>query len=91
MIRTNLEIRVLKNPKLQSSLGEAGRMDINDIGKEAYLHWNGPPTAKADRLRREALNRRLRRGRWHFITLDNKLDSVVTKRLKKKEPGLTFF
>ena len=35
------------------------------------MEW--PPTAKADRLRREALNRRLRRGRWHFITLDNNL------------------
>ena len=55
-------------------------MDINDIDKEAFLHWNGPPTAKADRLRREALNKIFRRGRWHFITLDNKLDSVVTKR-----------
>ena len=66
-------------------------MDINDIGKEVFLHWNGSPTAKADRLRREALNRRLRRGRWHFITLDNNLDLVVTKRLKKEEPGLPFF
>ena len=65
-------------------------MDINDIGKEAFLQWNGPPIAKADRLRREAFEC-IRRGRWHFITLDNKLDSVVTKRLKKKEPGLTFF
>ena len=55
-------------------------MDINDIGKEVFLDWNGSPTAKADRLRREALNRRLRRGRWHFITLDDKLESVVTKR-----------
>ena len=32
------------------------RMDIDDIGKEAFIHWNGPPTAKADRLRREALH-----------------------------------
>ena len=66
-------------------------MDINDIGKEAFLQWNSRPTAKADRLRRDVLDRIFRRGRWHFITLDNKLDSVVTKRLKKKEPGLTFF
>ena len=36
-------------------------------------------SAKADRLGREALDRIFGRGRWHFITLDNKLDSVVTK------------
>ena len=55
-------------------------MDINDIGKKAFLHWNDLPTAKADRLKREALDRIFQRGRWHFITLDSKLDSVVTKR-----------
>ena len=32
-------------------------MDVNDIGKEVFSQWNGPPAAKADRLRREALNR----------------------------------
>ena len=48
-------------------------MDIYDIGKEGILHWNCQPTAKADRLRREGLNRIYRRGRWHFITLDSKL------------------
>ena len=53
--------------------------DIYDIGKEAILRWNCQPTAKADRLRREALDRIFQRGRWHFIKLDNKLDSVVTK------------
>ena len=68
-----------------------GRMDIDDVGKEAFIHWNGPPTVKADRLGRESLDRIFGRGRWHFITLDNKLDSVVTKRLKKEEPDLPFF
>ena len=48
-------------------------------------------SAKADRLGREALDRIFGRGRWHFITLDNKLDSVVTKRLKTEEPDLPFF
>ena len=68
-----------------------GRMDIDDVGKEAFIHWNGPPIAKAERLEREALGRIFERGRWHFITLDNKLDSVVTKRLKAEEPALPFF
>ena len=68
-----------------------GRMDILDIGKEALIHWNGPPTAKADRLGREALDRIFGRGRWHFVTLDNKLDSTVTKKWRAEEPGLPFF
>ena len=55
-----------------------GRMDIDDVCKEAFID----STAKADRLGKEALDRIFGRGRWHFITLDNKLDSVVTKRLK---------
>ena len=66
-------------------------MDIEDVGKEAFIHQNGPPTAQADRLGREALDRIFGRGRWHFISLDNKLDSVVTKRLKTEESDLPFF
>ena len=68
-----------------------GRMDISDVGKEALIHWNGPPTAKADKLGRRALDRIFGKGQWHFITLDNKMDSVVTKRLRAEEPGLPFF
>ena len=48
-------------------------MDIFDIGKEALIHWNGTPIAKADRLGREAVNRIFWRGRWHFVTMDNKI------------------
>ena len=25
-------------------------MDISDIGKEAFIHWNGPPAARVDSL-----------------------------------------
>ena len=59
--------------------------------RKPFFHWNSPLTAKTDRLRREALDRIFRRGRWHCITLVNKLDSVVTKRSKKEDPGLPFF
>ena len=48
-------------------------------------------TAKADKLGRRALDRIFGKGQWHFITLDNKMDSVVTKRLRAEEPGLPFF
>ena len=60
-------------------------------GKEAWIHWNGPLTAKADRLGRDALDRLFERGRWHFVTLDNKVDSIVTKKLRSEKPGLPFF
>ena len=29
----------------------------NDIGKEALIHWNGPPLAKADSIGKAAINR----------------------------------
>ena len=29
--------------------------------------------------------------RWHFITVANKADSQVTKKLKKEQPNLPFF
>ena len=45
-----------------------GRMDISDIGKEALIHWNGPPLGRADRLGEAALDRLFGRGRWNFIT-----------------------
>ena len=68
-----------------------GNMDIEDVGKEAMVHWNGPPLAKADRLGREAMDRIFGRGKWNFTTLTNKSDSVVTKRLRNEESNLTFF
>ena len=40
-----------------------GRMDISDIGKEALIHWNGPPLAKADRLGEASLDRVFGRNR----------------------------
>ena len=66
-------------------------MDIMDIGKEALIHWNGPPLAKSDRLGIGALDRIFGHGRWNFITLVYKADSTVTKRLKSIESKLPFF
>ena len=40
-----------------------GRMDISDIGREALIHWNGPPLAKADRLGEASLDRVFGRNR----------------------------
>ena len=32
-------------------------MDISDFGKEALIHWKGPPIAKAIKLGEAALDR----------------------------------
>ena len=48
-------------------------MDIEDIGREAQIHWNDPPLAKADKLGEAALA--------------NKAYSKVTRRLREVEPS----
>ena len=82
-----------------------GSMDISDVGKEAMIHWNGPPIAMADILGEAALDRHfggrsrfssnfsfyLTFNRWHFFTLANKADSMVTKKLRMEQPSLPFF
>ena len=62
-----------------------GNMDIEDVGKEAMIHWNGPPLAMAARLGKGSMDRIFGRG-----TMANKADSVVKKRLKKVEGKLPF-
>ena len=42
-----------------------GRMDISDIGKEAMIHWNGPPIAMADILGEAAMDRHFGRNRLY--------------------------
>ena len=81
-------------------------MDISDIGREALIHWNGPPLGKADSIGEAAINRIFKGGRffsnlissllfiiyrWHFVTFGNKSDSEVTKRLREEEPAFPFF
>ena len=41
-------------------------MDISDIGKEAMIHWNGPPLARANSLGEAALDRHFG-GRDRFL------------------------
>jgi hypothetical protein len=68
-----------------------GRMELENTGKEAGIHWNCPQFAKADGLGTRALNRLFGRGRWKFLISRNQSDSTVTKRLKKVESKLAFF
>ena len=72
--------------------GVAESMDIEDIGIEAFIHWNGPPLHLADKLGMESLDSHFGgRRRWNFVTLANKTDSTVIKRLKKVEAKVPFF
>ena len=67
-------------------------LDIGDVGLEARIHWNDPPIHHATRLGESALDRHFGgRRRWHFVTKNNKLESLVTKRLKKAKPTLPFY
>ena len=67
-------------------------MDIDDISKEAFIQWNGPPMQRPIGLGEKHFTEQLERGgNTYLITLDNKLGSVVTKRLKTEEPDLPFF
>ena len=67
-------------------------LDISDVGLEAIIHWNGPPIHYATRLGESTLDRHFGgRRRWHFVTKNNKGESVVTKRLEKEKPRLPFY
>ena len=68
-----------------------GNMEIDDVGREALKHWNGPPVGKAEKLGVEALNRVFGVGHWNFTTFANKADSVVISRLKKVDSKVPFF
>ena len=68
-----------------------GRMDLEDVGREAAIHWNCPPLAKADGLGTRSLDHLFGQGKWKFLTNLNQADSTVTRRLKKVESKLAFF
>ena len=67
-------------------------MGVDNVGLEAQIDWNGPPIHLADRLGEKTFDRIFGgRSKWHFITRDNKKDSVVTRRLKQEKPMIPFF
>ena len=68
-----------------------GSMDVEHLGREAYIHWNGPPLARSDELGIGAMNRIFGPDRWNFVTFLNRSDSKVTKRLKGEKPNVPFF
>ena len=66
-------------------------LGVQDVGLEVFIDWNGPPIHLVDSLGTRALDRYFNGGKWHFITLVNRADSVITRRLKTVQPKMPFF
>ena len=66
-------------------------LGIEDVGKETFINWNGPPIHMADSLGVKTLNRVFKGKKWHFVTRASNLDSEVIKRLKSKPAKVPFF
>ena len=64
---------------------------IDDVGKESFIHWNGPPVPLASNLLIKALNRHFKGPKWNFITRENKMFSTVTARLQEQKARVPFF
>jgi hypothetical protein len=63
---------------------------IEDVGRETFIDWNGPPILFSDDLCTKTLNGISKGTKWHFITVANTSDSEVTKRLKDEKLKLHF-
>ena len=57
-------------------------LGVQDVGLEVFIDWNGPPVHLVDSLGTRSLSRLFNGGKWHFVTLVNRGDSEVTRRLK---------
>ena len=66
-------------------------LGVEDAGRETFIDWNGPPVHMVDALGEKTLNRVFKGGKWHFVTVINRADSEVTRRLKSKPAKLPFF
>ena len=65
-------------------------LGIEDVGKETFISWNGPPVHMADSLGVKTLNRLFKGEKWHFVTRTSNLDSEIIKRLKSKPAKVPF-
>ena len=66
-------------------------LGVEDAGRETFIDWNGPPVHQVDVLAEKTLNRVFKGDKWHFVTVANRGDSEVTRRLKSKPAKLPFF
>ena len=66
-------------------------LGVQDVGLEVFIDWNGPPVHLVDSLGTRSLSRLFNGGKWHFVTLVNRGDSEITRRLKFLDAKLPFF
>ena len=66
-------------------------LGIEDVGRETFIDWNGPPVHLCENLGTKTLDRIFKGSKWHFITVANKSDSEVTNRLKNEKSRIPFF
>ena len=66
-------------------------MDNESLGREAFIHWNGPPLHLADNLGRKALDRYFPNNSWNFITQLNRSESTAIMRMETVERIVLFF
>ena len=64
-------------------------MEIDDVGKEAMVHWNGPPIHLAEKFGINSLNRKFKGTHWNFITKNPMTESTVMRKLKKETEKFT--
>ena len=72
------------------ALPEAPRIELDEVGKETIIHWNGPPIHLCDSLGEKVMNRHFKGRPWHFVTKASS-QSTVIKRLLEKNPKVPFF
>ena len=66
-------------------------IDVEDVGHEAMIHWNGPQTCNSKDIGLKALNRHFKGSAWHFVTRINTSDSTVIKRKKQEKMRINWF
>ena len=67
-------------------------LDIQAVGDESVIHWNGPPQHLAQGLGKAALDKKFGgRKNWRLVTKKRKSESLVVTRLKRSVPRVPFF
>ena len=71
-----------------------GNLGLEDVGKEAFVSWNGPEVHRCDNLGRKVLDDIFdHRYHWNFFCFGNskKVDSTVIHRKKQTKDKVPFF
>ena len=92
MLELNQKVRELSTADSRIRKTGLRGLDINEIGKESFIHWNGPKLANATSLIEAALDKRFKgRRTWRFVTKENNIQSKVVSRLKADVSRVPFF